>query len=84
MVLWKHKWRPIMFTLVVDYFVVQYTGQQHANHLHQWLLKYDNKVTIDCNVNLYCVITLNWQYEQEVLYISMPVYIENLFHKYQH
>ena len=31
--LWRHKWRPIMFTLVVDNFGVQYTGDQHAQHL---------------------------------------------------
>ena len=28
--LWRYKWRPIMFTLVVDDFGVQYTGDQHA------------------------------------------------------
>ena len=31
--LWKHKWRPIKFTLVVDDFGVMYEGEEHAKHL---------------------------------------------------
>ena len=30
---WKHDWRPISFSLVVDNFGVKYVGEQHANHL---------------------------------------------------
>jgi hypothetical protein len=30
----RHKWRPITFLLTVDNFGVQYTGRQHAEHLH--------------------------------------------------
>ena len=29
----KHDWRPISFSLVVDDFGVKYVGEQHANHL---------------------------------------------------
>ena len=31
--LWRHKWRPIQFFLVVDDFGVEYVGKQHADHL---------------------------------------------------
>ena len=31
--LWRHKWRPIQFCLVVDDFGVEYVGKQHADHL---------------------------------------------------
>ena len=31
--LWRHKWRPISFTLVVDNFGVKYVGKEHALHL---------------------------------------------------
>jgi hypothetical protein len=31
--LWKHEWRPIKFTLVVDDFGVKYVGKEHALHL---------------------------------------------------
>ena len=30
---WKHKWRPIWFTLVVDDFGVKYVGKEHERHL---------------------------------------------------
>ncbi len=30
---WKHNWRPISFTLVVDGFGVKYIGKEHALHL---------------------------------------------------
>ncbi len=30
---WKHKWRPISFTLVVDDFVVKYISKEHVHHL---------------------------------------------------
>ena len=35
--LWKHDWRPIQFTLVVDNFGVKYVGEEHALHLKQTL-----------------------------------------------
>jgi hypothetical protein len=31
--LWRHKHRPILFSLVVDDFGVKYVGKEHANHL---------------------------------------------------
>jgi hypothetical protein len=31
--LWKHKWCPITFTLVVDDFGVIYVGNEHTNNL---------------------------------------------------
>eukprot|EP00804_Cyclotella_cryptica_P028475 CCRYP_020572-RG/>CCRYP_020572-RG protein AED:0.35 eAED:0.35 QI:0/-1/0/1/-1/1/1/0/440 len=31
--LWKHIWRPIQFTLVVDDFGIKYVGDEHPQHL---------------------------------------------------
>jgi len=31
--LWSHKWHPVQFTLVVDYFGVKYASEEHALHL---------------------------------------------------
>jgi hypothetical protein len=31
--LWRHVTRPIQLTLVVDAFIVQYLGAEHAHHL---------------------------------------------------
>ena len=40
--LWRHKWRPIQFCLVVDDFGVEYLGKQHADNLATILKKYHN------------------------------------------
>jgi hypothetical protein len=32
--LWRHKTRPIAFTLVVDDFGIKYVGKEHADHLY--------------------------------------------------
>ena len=40
--LWRHKLRPIQFFLVVDNFVVEYVGKQHAEHLATILKIYHN------------------------------------------
>ena len=31
--LWRHKWRPIMFVLIVDDFGIEYVGDQHLKDL---------------------------------------------------
>ena len=31
--LWKHEWRPVQFTLVMDNFGRKYVGKEHAQHL---------------------------------------------------
>ena len=53
--LWIHKWRPIQFCLVVDYFGVEYVGKQHADHLETILKKYHN-ITEDWEVKKYAGI----------------------------
>ena len=40
---WKHDWRPISFTLVVDDFGVKYIGAEHVQHLLQVLSKKTGK-----------------------------------------
>ena len=82
--LWKHTWRPIMFTLVVDDFGVKYTGREHADHLISALQTLYPKVTTDWTGDLYCGIRLNWNSEYSQVELSMPGYIEKLLHKYQY
>ena len=38
--LYRHVWRPIMFSLVVDDFGVKFKGIQHSKHLKEALEKY--------------------------------------------
>jgi hypothetical protein len=81
--LWRHETRPSTFTLVVDDFGVKYVGRAHANHLLNTLKKY-YEVTEDWEGNLYCGISLNWDYKNKTIDLSMPGYIDNALHKFQH
>ena len=55
--LWRHEWRPITFTLVVDNFGVKYVGKEHADHLTE-CIKEKYKLVKDWTGNLYCGIKL--------------------------
>ena len=44
--LWRHVWRPVTFTLVVDDFGIKFTDDTHANHLIQTLKK-EYEITTD-------------------------------------
>ena len=59
--LWKHKWRPVQFTLVVDDFGVKYEGREHAEHLASVLKKFYN-VTEEWEGNRYCIY-LAWYFD---------------------
>eukprot|EP00804_Cyclotella_cryptica_P004967 CCRYP_014094-RA/>CCRYP_014094-RA protein AED:0.12 eAED:0.01 QI:0/0/0/1/1/1/2/0/1245 len=81
--LWRHVTHPISFTLVVDDFGVKYEGQEHAQHLIDTLKKY-YKLAEDWKGDLYCGITLNWDYENRTLDISLPGYIKNVLQRFEH
>ena len=82
--LWRHVTRPIHFSLVVDDFGVKYVGKEHADHLIQTLRKHYEAVTEDWEGKLYCGITLEWNYTERWLDISMPGYVEKLRKRYHH
>jgi hypothetical protein len=81
--LWRHKWRPILFSLVVDDFGVKYVGKQHVDHLNA-AIEQHYEYTKDWRGQLYCGITINWNYDQGVVDLSMPGYIKATLHKFQH
>jgi hypothetical protein len=81
--LWKHKPRPISFTLVVDDFGVKYVGKEHIDHLN-WCIKQKYEFTEDRTGDLYCGIKLNWDYHARMLDILMPGYIKKVLQKYKH
>ncbi len=81
--LWRHAARPITFSFVVDDFGIKYVGKEHADHLIK-CLKEKYKLTEDWTGNLYCGITLDWNYEARTLDISMPGYIKKQLLKYKH
>jgi hypothetical protein len=81
--LWQHKWRPILFPLVVDDFGIAYVGKQHAEHLIQ-AIENDYEFTKDWTGTLYCGITIQWDYHKKTARLSMPGYIPAAQHKYRH
>ena len=38
--LWRHKWRPILFCLIVDNFGIKYVDKRHADQLCDILLEH--------------------------------------------
>ena len=80
---WKHEWRPISFTLVVDDFGVKYVGKEHADHLIS-VLQQDYTIDIDWEGTRYIGLTLDWDYEKRKVHLSMPGYILKALVRFAH
>ena len=80
---WKHDWRPISFTLVVDDFGVKYINKTDVNHLIQ-ALKQDYEIEEDWNGTRYLGITLDWDYNKREVHLSMPGYVERALARFGH
>jgi hypothetical protein len=81
--LWKHDTHPISFSLVVDDFGVKYVGCEHAEHLMA-CIKNNYNISSDWKGSAYCGLTLEWDYKNRTVDLSMPGYIKSVLHKYQH
>ena len=81
--LFRHVWRPIVFSLVVDDFGVKCQGIQHAKHLKTALEKH-YEVSVDWKGKLFCGITLDWNYKMGHVDLSVPGYVGRKLTKYQH
>ena len=60
--LWLHKWRPILFSLVVDNFGIKCEGIQHGRHLKEALGTY-HEVSLYCKGKLFFGVSLDWYYK---------------------
>jgi len=80
---WKHDWRPICFSLVVDDFGVKYVGAEHARHLMQAI---ENNYTIshEWEGRRYIGLTIDWDYDNKQVHISMPEYIQEALTRFNH
>ena len=81
--LWRHKWRPIQFFLVVYDFGVEYVGKKNAEHMATIFKKYHN-ITEDWEGKKYAGIDLKWDYEKRTCRETMDGYILGLRNKFQH
>jgi hypothetical protein len=71
--LWKHKTRPISFSLLVNNFSVEYLGKENAQHLLQMVQQY-YKCLCDWEGGRYCGLTIKWDYTGCKVHLSMPTY----------
>ncbi len=78
-----HDTHPIWFTLVVDDFAIHYTNKADANHLMS-VLHQHYQVIKDWDAMQYCGMTLNWDYQQCTMDLSMPSYINWALKQFQH
>jgi len=82
--LFKHKTRPLCFSLVVDDFGVSYVGKEHANFLIQVLQDSGYTITHDWTGSIFCGITLNWDYANGTEDMYMPGYVEKALKRFAH
>ena len=81
--MWRHLWRLILFSLVVDDFGVKVVGDTHANHLVKTLKRHYD-VTVDWKGELFLGIKLEWDYKNRTLDTHVPGFVQKALHKYQH
>jgi hypothetical protein len=81
--LWCHESRNVSFCLVDNNFGVKYVGKHNADHLVKAL---QDLYTISTNWKgeLYCGLTMKWNYPQQYVDISMPGYVPAALHKFRH
>jgi hypothetical protein len=81
--LWKHIWRPVTFTLVVDDFGVKFVGIEQLKHLIASLKKF-YEIELDVTGAKYCGITLEWAYNNRTVDLSMPKYVPTKLKEFKH
>eukprot|EP00804_Cyclotella_cryptica_P021022 CCRYP_019788-RA/>CCRYP_019788-RA protein AED:0.27 eAED:0.27 QI:0/0/0/1/1/1/2/0/512 len=80
---WTHDWRPICFALCVDDFGVKYVGKEHAEHLIN-TLKGHYDISTDWDGRRYIGLTLQWDYRNRTVRLSMPGYCEKAGQRFHH
>jgi hypothetical protein len=81
--LFKHTTNSVYFALVVDDFLVQYTVPDDFAHLATTLSNHYG-ITTDTGVTKFCGITLQWDYREGHVTLSMPGYIEKALQRFTH
>ena len=57
---------------------IKYKGKKHLNHLTAVIRAAGYGVEVDKTGSLDCGITLEWNYEQRYMDISMPGYVKKI------
>ena len=80
---WKHDWRPIFFTLFVNYFFVRYDREEHAKNLVTSLSKHYT-ISRDWEVKIYMGMTLEWGFKTYYIRVSIIDYIVEALIRFRH
>ena len=75
--LWSHNSNSIKFMLVVDDFGIRYKNEKDLQHLFT-SLREKYTISVDITGKNFCGFTLDWNYTNKFVDISMPSYIKNL------
>jgi hypothetical protein len=75
--IWKHKWRPIQFCLIVDDFGIEYVGIKDFNHLLSVLQRY-RQVQTNMAGNKIVVLNIHWDIPSKQVRINMRSYVKDL------
>ena len=80
--LWRHKWCPIIFGLIVDNFGIEYVGERHSQHLLHTLQEHYT-ITTYWEGKKFAGVDLDWKYSdtnsQRKCRLSTEGYIEFFF-----
>ena len=81
--LWTHTTQPIQFTLLIDDFGVKYVGKEHAKYIMSVFQKI-YAITHDWTGGKYIGITLDWDYKQTKVFLSMQGHIRKASTQFNH
>ena len=81
--LFCHNTNDIVFTQVVDDFLIQHTTEVALQHLIDTLQQHYT-ITTDRLATKYCGMQLNWNYDEGHVTLLMPGYVERALHRFMH
>jgi hypothetical protein len=79
--LWTLSSGNITFSLVVNNYGIKYVGRNNSQHLLS-ALKELYSVSTNRGGKIYCGVSINWDYANRHVDISMPGYVEAALHKF--
>ena len=81
--LWRNFFCPVQFTLVVDNFGVKFVGVEQLRHLVESLKKF-YKIVLNPTRSKYRGITLEWDYKNRTVDLSLPSYVPTKLKDFDH
>ena len=81
--LFRHTTNGTIFVLVVDDFIIHYTNATALQHLTH-ILQQHYTITVDTQATKFCGITLDWNYPEGHVTLSMPGYVHKALQRFMH